>query len=350
MTEEDLPKYKIVENEIIQRINDGLFIDQIPGERSLAELFGCSYMTARKAVNNLVTQGWLYKIPTKGTFVQAKNDKAKTAIIGYFLDKRIQSGISSPYYSMIYNAIVKEAAAHEHTVIYFSDSDCDRLNRVLDKIDGVIATCFPHNEDIIKLMKKKLPLVVIDNPSHDKTIPSVVIDNFTADYNTVKYLYELGHKTIGFMSGLHDSDVGKARLNGYRQGLIDMGLAYDLSLTFFGNYSFESGIKGADYFLSLDEMPQAIICANDSMALGAIQKLKASGIKIPEDISIIGFDDIQFASQVSPALTTVAAPIDEVAHESFTMLQKLIEGKPLIFQHISLSTRLISRGTCQKRK
>ncbi|MBN2866030.1 MAG: GntR family transcriptional regulator [Thiotrichales bacterium] len=349
MKKDSLPKYKVVEEAIIKAIQDERILNKLPGERTLAAEFGFSYMTVRKAINNLVNRGVLYKVPSKGAFVNTEQASPSTATIGYFIDKRIKLGISSPYYSMIYNAIEKEAAQHDYTVLYFSNSDPDRLNKVLAKVDGVIATCFPHNEDIIAHMKKQLPVLVIDNASKDPTIPSVVIDNFTADYNTVRYLQRLGHKRIGFMTGLNDSDVGRNRFNGYKQGVADFHLVQDEALIHYGNYSFESGVEGAEYFLGLPTLPDAIICANDSMALGAIQYLKACGMRIPEDISIIGFDNIQVASQVSPALTTIAAPTEEIALHAFTMLKQQIDDKPMTYMHLSLSAHMIERASCADR-
>ena len=349
MDKQNLPKYKIVEQEIIQAIQEERIVDKLPGERTLAAEFGFSYMTVRKAINNLVNRGVLYKVPSKGAFVNTAAKDSKSLIIGYFIDERIKSGISSPYYSMIYNSIEKVAAESDYTVVYFSDSEPNRLTKVLQKLDGVIATCFPHNENVIGLMKQQLPVVVIDNAAKDQTVPSVVIDNFTADYSSVEYLHRLGHKRVGFMTGLNDSDVGKNRLNGYKQGVTDFGLDQTAELIFLGNYSFESGIEGAEYFLGLSELPDAIICANDSMALGAIQRFKSDGINIPEDISIIGFDDIQVASQVMPALTTIAAPTQEIAKHAFTMLKQQIENKPLTFQHVSLSAHLVPRQSCKSR-
>lgn len=347
---ESLPKYKIVEDAIIRAIEDKKILDKLPGERSLAAEFGFSYMTVRKAINNLVNRGVLYKVPSKGAFVNNEKVSSNTATIGYFIDKQIKLGISSPYYSMIYNAIEKEAAIHGYAVLYFSDNSTERLNKLLRKVDGVIATCFPHNENLIAEMRKQLPVVAIDNASTDPTIPSVVIDNFTADYNTVKYLHQLGHQRIGFMTGLNDSEVGQNRLNGYKQALIDFNYLPDEGLIHYGNYSFESGVEGAAYFLSLESLPDAIICANDSMALGAIQSLKASGIRIPEDISVIGFDNIQVASQVTPALTTIAAPTEEIALHAFDMLRQQIDAEPMTYMHLSLSAHMVERGSCTTRQ
>ncbi len=100
-----------------------------------------------------------------------------------------------------------------------------------------------------------------------------------------------------------------------------------------------------DYFLSLEQRPSAMICANDSMALGTISSLHQAGIKVPDDISIVGFDDIFIASQITPPLTTVHVPVSEIAECAFNMLLYLIDGRPLENRHIALAATLVPRGT-----
>ena len=340
------PKYMLVEEHIKQAIKQKKFIDKLPGERSLAKELGISYMTIRKAIENLVNDGILYKVPTKGTYVaDPKAQKPRTKTIGYFLDSSIVSGISSPYYSLIFEALEKEATRHGYSLVYFSDNDPASLMVALKKLDGVIASCFRRIENVIQQIKDCVPVVVIDNSAADKTIPSVIIDNFSAQIDAVEYLYSLGHQRIGFMTGLEDSDIGRDRFEGYKSGLNKQGIAIDEDMVFRGDYSFQSGISGAEYFLSLAELPTAIICANDSMALGAINKLHESGLEIPRDVSIVGFDDIDVASQIIPPLSTVSVPIDEIAGRSFSMLESLIVGKTLENRHVALAASLVIRGT-----
>ena len=342
-----IPKYLLVEDYIRRQIKQRKIIDKLPGERLLAAELGYSYMTIRKAVDNLVNEGLLYKIPTKGTYVadQKAQKKPKTGTIGYFLDSRIAGGLSSPYYAQIFNAIEKEATRNGYSLIYFSDTSDSKLNKVLKKLDGVIATCFPRVENVIQEIKKVVPVVVIDNSAADKTIPSVIIDNFSAEIESVDHLCSLGHERIGFITGLEDSDVGKNRYEGYKSGLSKNGAAIDPTLIFRGNYTFRSGVSGIEYFLSLEPRPTAIICANDSMALGSISKLHQEGLEVPDDISIVGFDDIDMARQITPPLTTIAAPVDEIAERAFCMLQRLIDGKTLDNKHVALSAHLVPRET-----
>ena len=349
--EKSKPKYVLVEEKIRQAIKNREFTDKLPGERTMAKQFGFSYMTIRKAVDNLVTEGVLYKVPTKGAYVaDRKTGKKKTNVIGYFLDSSIVAGLSSPYYSLIFNALEKQASKHGYSLIYFSDIGDSTSLKHLNKVEGVIASCFPRIENVIHDINTSTPIVVIDNSSSDKTIPSVIIDNFNAVNDSVDHLCKLGHKRIGFMTGLDDSDVGKNRYAGYVNGLIMHDLKLDEGLVYKGNYSFKSGLAGAEYFLAMDAPPTAIICANDSMAIAALRKIVTKQLIVPDDISILGFDDIEVAGQIEPGLTTVSAPIDEMAESAVNMLISQIQNREIPNKHIALPAKLKIRGTCADAK
>jgi DNA-binding LacI/PurR family transcriptional regulator len=148
------------------------------------------------------------------------------------------------------------------------------------------------------------------------------------------------------VSGLLDSDICKDRLQGYKNALSRAGIAIDSKLVFKGDYSYESGERAGKYFASLPSPPTAIMCANDSMAIGAMKVVQESGFKIPADISIIGFDDVLVASMVYPPLTTNAAPIEEMAKKAVEILLAEIGGRISVFQHVILEARLIKRASC----
>jgi len=340
------PKYVLVEQKIKHAIKHREIVDKLPGERALAKEYGFSYMTIRKAVENLVAEGLLYKIPMKGTFVADRKPRKKTKIIGYFLDSSIVAGLTSPYYSLIFNALQQQATKHGYSLIYFTDIGDSSSYKHMNNIDGAIISCFPRIEHIVHEINEHIPVVVIDNSSSDKTIPSIIIDNFNAVRASVNYLCSIGHKRIGFITGLENSDVGKNRYAGYRSGLSNHGLKMNEKLVFRGDYSFESGAKGADYFLSLKNPPTAIMCANDAMAIALIRQVVQRGLNVPDDISVIGFDDIAVASQISPALTTLAAPIDKITELACNMLISLINGEKSENKHIALPAELVIRDSC----
>jgi LacI family repressor for deo operon, udp, cdd, tsx, nupC, and nupG len=176
----------------------------------------------------------------------------------------------------------------------------------------------------------------------------VVTDNFSAIVAPIEHLCSLGHTRIGYISGLHDSDIGLHRLKGFEIATQRNSLAQDKELVYEGDYSYESGAKGAMQFFQLSKPPTAIMCGNDTMAIGAIKAIRERGLQIPQDVSVIGFDDIAVASEIHPPLTTVAAPVKEIAVNSVRMLTSLIERRPLKEKHLALSTSLVVRQSCSK--
>jgi DNA-binding LacI/PurR family transcriptional regulator len=342
-----IPKYLIAEEAIKLAIKRGEITGKLPGERELAKEFGISYMTLRKAVDNLVDTGILYRIPMKGTFLADKKIAGRrTHNIGYFLDSSIKGGLTSPYYSLIFNSLEKYAKKNGYALMYFSDLTESNIEHIASKVDGLIISCFPRIEELIHELNQKIPVVVIDNNSIDETIPSVTIDNFRAVIDSVEHLIRLGHKRIGFMTGLEDSDVGTGRLMGYVQALTNNAMQLQDELVFKGNYTFESGMAGAEYFLSLQKPPTAIVCANDSMAIGAMKRITQDELSVPDDISVIGFDDITIASQITPPLTTVSAPVNKIAELAFQQLFALLRGEQPDALHVGLPARLVVRATC----
>lgn len=346
-----IPKYIHIKERIKESIKQGMFSDKLPGERVLAKDFDVSYMTVRKAIKELAEEGILHKFTTKGTFVSNRKMSPKiTSNIGFFLDEEIKEGISSPYYSLIFKALDKTVQKKGYNMLLFTDFDDLNPLKNQKKIDGVIICCFPRIEENIQEIKKYLPIVLLDNIASDKSISSVTIDNFNSCNASTEYLWSLGHRRIGFISGLLDSDVCKDRLLGYTSALNRLGAQEDKSLIFKGDYSYESGEKAGAYFATLANPPSAIICANDSMAIGAMKVIQEKGFKIPDDISIIGFDDIEVASRVFPSLTTNSAPIEEMAENAVEMLLGSIDGKDKDFKHLILPAKLKKRNSCTSLK
>jgi len=341
------PKYIHIKNQIKDRIQNGIYAGKLPGERVLAKELNVSYMTVRKAVNELVEEGILHKLTTKGTFVShSKMSPKVTHSIGFFLDKGIKQGVSSPYYSLVFKALEETVRKIGYTISLFTNFDDLNPLKNQKKIDGVIICCFPRLEDDIQEIKKYFPVVLLDNVATDKSIPSVTIDNYNSCYQSTEYLLSMGHDQIGFITGLMDSDVCRDRLLGYKKAISANGTPSNKALIYKGDYSYESGEAAGKYFVSLSNHPTAIICANDSMAIGAIKAIREKGLNIPDDISIIGFDDIEVASKVFPTLTTNAAPIKTMAEKAVGMLIDSINGKDHDYEHKILPAQLIARDSC----
>jgi len=342
----EIAKYKLIKEKIKEDIKTGLITDKLPGERVLATEMGVSYMTIRKAVLDLVDEGILNKKATTGTFVNhSKISQKPTNNIGFFLDEKIKEGISSPYYSLVFNALMKEVKKHDKSLILFSDFDDLNPLKSTKKIDGVIVCFFRRIGKQIQEIKKILPMILLDNISTDKSIPSITIDNFNSIKESVNYLVENGHRKIGFITGLLDSDIAKDRLKGFEAALGIHSIEINQEYIFNGDYSYESGEKGAEAILKLKDRPTAIICSNDIMAIGAMRMIQESGLRIPNDISIIGFDDIEVAANVFPSLTTVSTPISEIAELSVNSLIAAINGENIEYIHKVLPAKLVVRNS-----
>ncbi|MCM2678701.1 LacI family DNA-binding transcriptional regulator [Echinimonas agarilytica] len=159
--------------------------------------------------------------------------------------------------------------------------------------------------------------------------PCVRIDNAEASKTATEYLISLGHKRIGVITGLADNPHTIDRLKGYRDAISEAGIEYNDMMIAEGEFTMWSGLNAARHFIRMpaDERPTAILSMNDEMAIGAIKAFRANKIDVPNDVSIIGFDDIEVSRYTEPALTTIAQPAEQIGKAAANMLLKLIEGK-----------------------
>jgi LacI family repressor for deo operon, udp, cdd, tsx, nupC, and nupG len=189
--------------------------------------------------------------------------------------------------------------------------------------DGIIQLR-PYSGEESALPKQNV-LAVNASGCENTPYPSVRIDNIGAAKQVVKYLISLGHARIGVISGLHKNPHSIDRIKGYKQALAEANIEYDPTLVAEGDFTLWSGLNAAEHFTRMKNIPTAIFCMNDEMAIGAMKGLKASGLKIPQDISITGFDDLEVSRYVDPPLTTVAQPAEKLGEKSAELLFQLID-------------------------
>jgi LacI family repressor for deo operon, udp, cdd, tsx, nupC, and nupG len=173
--------------------------------------------------------------------------------------------------------------------------------------------------------------------------PSVRIDNVGAAREMVEYLIAGGHRRIAAISGPAANPHAIERMRGYREALEGAGIAFDPDLVRFGDFSMASGFEAAASLVGLKTRPTAIFSMNDEMAIGAIHAATGAGLKVPGDMSIVGFDDIAFAAHSSPALTTISQPAEEMGAIACEILIDWIEGKPVEDAAHVLPHKLIER-------
>ena len=196
------------------------------------------------------------------------------------------------------------------------------------------------------LQQQQFPVVLIDQA--DTSIKSSVVDttNWQGGYTATEHLIHLGHRRIGFITGLMALRSATDRLAGYKMALKDHDIAVDESLIVEGDYMREMGYAATRQLLTTEQRPTAIVAANDFTALGAMEAIHDEGLGIPNDISIIGFDDIPEARVVHPKLTTVRLPLEQMGRVAVELLLEHIEDPEQQPKHITLSTQLIERQSC----
>ncbi|NLY77236.1 MAG: LacI family transcriptional regulator [Tissierellia bacterium] len=219
------------------------------------------------------------------------------------------------------------------------------LNILQEKmVDGIIMTA---SESIAShsIEKCNIPIVLVDRDLEmDKPIGHITVNNEEGTFMATKYLIEKGCKNIGFISSKIVNKLSNERLEGYKRALEEHGFAVDEDKIYLENYNVESGYNGARYLLDKGDI-DGICCGNDMIAIGAIRSLKERGIRVPEDVKVIGFDNISISKYIEPPLTTIAQPIYEIGQESVKMLLSIIEKKDVNLTKV-LDLKLVERGSC----
>lgn len=197
------------------------------------------------------------------------------------------------------------------------------------------------------LRQQNFPYVLIDQA--DTAEKSVVVNatNWQGAYDVTQYLIELGHQRIGFIIGITELASALERLEGYRNALSDHHVPFVDELVVEGDFREQGGYIATQKLLDLQNPPTAIFASNDLSAFGAMEAIRERGLRIPEDISVVGFDDIPQASIVHPKLTTVRQPLDHMGRVAVKMLLEHIATPSHVPHRVTLATRLVIRESCQ---
>lgn len=200
---------------------------------------------------------------------------------------------------------------------------------------------------LTELHQRRFPYVVIDHQGFDEYSPTVGAANWDGAYSAMRYLIELGHRRIGFLAGVPVLSGAKDRFAAYRAALADYGLPFDEALVAPGEFSQPVSYRSAARLLDLPEPPTAIFAANDLSAMGVYDAVRDRGLSIPQDISVIGFDDIPQAARLHPPLTTVRQPLVEMGRTAVRILLDIINAPDRPLERVVLDTALIIRESCQ---
>lgn len=243
--------------------------------------------------------------------------------------------IVNPFFPEIARGAEDKARQARYSIIICNtDDNLEQEDKYIDiltekMVDGIIFAHSADRKDIARESRKyRMPIVLIDR---DYAMPNVMgkvlIDNQKASCKGVNYLLEKGYKKIAYIAGSMNTQTAKDRLDGYKNALAQNKIAYDNRYVKIGEYKSQWGIEATRQLLGENIPFDAIFCGNDLIAIGAMKALKEASLRVPEDVGIMGFDDIYVASMVEPELTTIKQPIYEMGYRAAEILIDGIENK-----------------------
>jgi LacI family transcriptional regulator len=200
--------------------------------------------------------------------------------------------------------------------------------------------------DLAALSRVRLPLVVVDPINiAQPEVTSVGSTNFAGGMSATQHLLSLGHRKIAYLGGPPTSGCNQARMNGYRGAMEAAGIAVSKDYVWMREFLYDDGLAGGAALLDLPDPPTAVFAGSDEVALGVMEAARSRGLRVPEDLSVVGFDDTQVARLASPQLTTIRQPMHEMGAVALRTALQLAAGEKVDSHHVELATRLVARDS-----
>jgi LacI family transcriptional regulator len=324
----------------------------------IAKEAGVSTTTVSKVLNQLPgvgaqTRARIQQVVEQNDYVQnhaARHlRKGQSGLIDLVI-MRLEGG----YDLAIMHGVQDAFSESGHRLVVFAtneDETTERLwlRRMLDQSTDGVLLLLPYEQVGIPnaLMAQNIPFVAIGDRNEPTTVfPTISSTIWLGGYTATEYLISLGHRRIGIITCPLHLTTSRARLAGYREALERAGIAVDPALIHEGNYLLGDGVRQTHALLDLPDPPTAIFAGNDAQATGVYQALYERNIRVPDQMSVVGFDDVMYTAQMSPPLTTVHQPLVEMGRMAANMLLRLISGFSLDSNHVELSTSLVVRESC----
>ncbi|AIM24583.1 LacI family DNA-binding transcriptional regulator [Melissococcus plutonius] len=324
--------------------------------KDIAKIAGVSHTTVSRALNNNAkikpqTRQRIMKIAEDLKYVPNLNAKSlvtnKNYTVGLFFSS-IESGTSSSFLAntlkVIYEGLDENYLLSVGAIENITNIDTALRNR----FDGILVLSQSDKDDdfIYQAKNLKIPLVVLNRHVEDDSIINIIGDDRQGVKKALQMAYQAGHRKFGLIEGIPNFKSTSER----RQGFFDVLSQTDAKLSTqtvkTGDYSTESGKKAMLEILSLKERPDLVFCSNDDMAIGALKACYEQGIKVPDEISLIGFDNIHYSQYTNPSLTTIERPINKMSRLGLSYLVQLMNGESFDQQkQIQLETQVVIRET-----
>ncbi len=274
--------------------------------------------------------------------------KKKTNLIGL-----LAYDFRNPFYAELTRSLQDTAQELGYWVIQAStDDDREKADALIDSmvrtgVEGIIfASCKLQDKAVESLIKDDFPVVLVNRRLNQDLGDYVVLDNHYGAYLIVNHLINQEHRRIALISGPRSVSTSADRTQGYLKALKDRGLKVDRSIIKYGAFSQETGFKYTKQLMTLLNPPRAIFCGDDAIALGAMKALGTLGLRVPEEVSVVGFDDAEISSHPLIKLTTVSQNLKKMGRLAAKTLIDRIEGRQKTQQRILLEPHLIIRRSC----
>lgn len=277
----------------------------------------------------------------------------RTHIIGLILPD-----ITNPFFPGIARGAEDKANDAGYSIIFCNTDDkLEVEEKYIESLtkkmaDGIIIAHSSNSEKMSEILERcKVPIILIDRDFYSENIRGkVLVNNLKGSYDGVLHLINKGYKKIAYLSGSLKTKTAQDRLEGYKNALLDNGLEYQEKLVKFGEYKIDWGRNGVKCLLNETEKFDAIFCGNDLIAIGAMKELKEKGFRIPNDIGVMGFDDIYLAGLVEPSLTTIRQPNYKMGYNAMELLLENINNPNknnyvTEMKTITLETEIIERNS-----
>ncbi|WP_236610719.1 LacI family DNA-binding transcriptional regulator [Verminephrobacter aporrectodeae] len=325
----------------------------MPTLADLAAAAGVSTMTVSRALNNQPgisprTRDIILKVASEKGYtsnrVAQKLSSGQSRVIGV-----IALQLELPFIIGVVSSVVRAAAAAGNEVLIYSHPEREKqpsssvLHLLQQFTDGAVALPPYHDGFVEALARGRFPVAMVDSPIDHADLSCVACDDYGGARSAMKHLADLGHKRIAFIDGVEKLGSAKERLRAYHEAVAVHGLARDPALLVPGHFSHAGGHAAALALLALRKRPTAIFAANDLSAFGAMAALQEQGLKIPQDMSVVGFDDAPAALHVHPALTTVRQPMEGIGRAAVSTLLSQIAGLAPDSVRVTLPTELMVR-------
>lgn len=351
------PLYEQIYNILKQDILSGKYEDGelLPSERELCNIFGVERITVRKSLESLSNEGLIVKIAGLGTRVNSHQkselESSSWNTLLFLLPKSKNSvdRITEPFNSRLLYVVEKEARLKGYNVLYRTVGINDSLFSILsdNSICGIFFVSSIDKKLLTEALESKIPSVALNSICDCFT--SIIADNEAGAFSVVDYLIKLGHTKIAAIQGMREYTTSKQRLEGYYKALTGSGIQVDPRLIKEGDWTSNGGYTAMNELLqNKDNIPTAVFAFNDITAFGAIAAINDSGLSVPDDISVVGFDNIDQCEYMRPRLTTVSQDIDLLGKIAVQNLLNLFKEDERFNLKISTPTRLVIRDSAIK--